>query len=689
MRQGRAAIPAFCNAPGGKPNTRPRAEGPTHLAPLVQKRGIVPQERFELKHLRTNSTIFAAILALPLASHAQTTSSAPPVSSQSLQETQQNQAKKAKVILQRSTDEDGQTADGATTAAPPQPTTQTTVADAERTAPTTTAFDLDVRLRPAESHIAVRALVTVRNDGKSPLAHLPLQISSDLTWEIVRLNGHPIPFTVATLNSDADHTGQLHEAAIALPTPLAPGGSLQLDVTYSGTITQSFKRLQAIGTPDEIASHSDWDRISPSFTGLRGFGNVVWYPVSSVPVILGDGARLFDEIGAHKLHLTGAHFRIAVTVESPASEAPDIALINGHPAQLFAAASPGPNPDPTLPAIRTARVDDSTLGFEAPSIFLASRASHPIANATVWTRPESERNLPTWSNAAADVTPFLQSWLGQRPRSQLTLLDLPEDGDIPFETGSLLATPIRAAAPEILEGVMAHALTHAWVMSPRAWLSEGVAHFMGTLWIEKSQGRERALETLDSARAALALAEPASPGEGDGQPLVACISPVYYRTKAAYVFWMLRDIAGDPTLSAALRAYDPSKDSANEYFQTLLEQAGQRKNLSWFFSDWVYKDMGLPDLAIEGVYPSAASVPGSFLVAVNVANNGYAAVEAPVQVITGLATVTQRLLIPGRGKAVQRILIQGDPTEVRLNDGTIPETQATIHVKTIDAAPAK
>ncbi len=236
---------------------------------------------------------------------------------------------------------------------------------------------------------------------------------------------------------------------------------------------------------------------------------------------------------------------------------------------------------------------------------------------------------------------------------------------------------------------MAHALTHAWVMSPRAWLSEGVAHFMGTLWIEKSQGRERALETLDSARAALALAEPASPGEGDGQPLVACISPVYYRTKAAYVFWMLRDIAGDPTLSAALRAYDPSKDSANEYFQTLLEQAGQRKNLSWFFSDWVYKDMGLPDLAIEGVYPSAASVPGSFLVAVNVANNGYAAVEAPVQVITGLATVTQRLLIPGRGKAVQRILIQGDPTEVRLNDGTIPETQATIHVKTIDAAPAK
>ena len=38
------------------------------------------------------------------------------------------------------------------------------------------------------------------------------------------------------------------------------------------------------------------------------------------------------------------------------------------------------------------------------------------------------------------VTPFLQGWLGQRPRSQLTLLDLPDPEDAPFETGALLAT---------------------------------------------------------------------------------------------------------------------------------------------------------------------------------------------------------------------------------------------------------
>ena len=577
--------------------------------------------------------VFLSVAELPWAS-AQTSSNAPPVSSQSIQETQQNHDKKSKVVLQRSIDENGETIDGppaaqqtaptsaasATSAHPQapeqqpasqQPQSQPTAEDAERSALTSTDFDLDVRLRPAESHIAVRALVTVRNDSKAPLLHLPLQLSSDLNWELIRINGSQMPFTTAVLNSDADHTGQLHEATLTLLKPLAPGASLQVDVTYSGTITQSAKRLLAIGTPDEVAVSSDWDRISTDFTGLRGFGNVVWYPVSSVPVILGDGARLFDEIGTHKLRLAGAHFRFALTVEAPSGLAPSVALVNGHPIELSASSST----DTTLPAIETAHIDDSTLGFEAPSLFLANRTNHAATNMALWTRPESNGNVAAWSSAATNVTPFLQGWLGVKPRSQLVVLDLPEDGDTPFETGSMLATPVRAAAVDVLEGVLAHALTHAWVMSPRAWLSEGVAHFMGTLWIEKQQGRERALATLDNARSALTLAEPESPGESDGQPLIACISPVYYRTKATYVLWMLRDIVGDPTLSAALRAYDPAKDITPDYFEKLIEQAGQRRNLGWFFADWVYKDKGLPDLSIESIFPSPSSAQGSYLVA--------------------------------------------------------------------------
>jgi hypothetical protein len=229
------------------------------------------------------------------------------------------------------------------------------------------------------------------------------------------------------------------------------------------------------------------------------------------------------------------------------------------------------------------------------------------------------------------------------------------------------------------------------MQSPRAWLSEGVAHFMGTLWVEKQRGREQALGALEAGRTALALAEPESPSRGSGQPLAAAISPVFFRTKAAWVFWMLRDIVGDQALSAALRAYDPAQDTGavaghegdRSSFQKLLEQASARNDLSWFFADWVNADRGLPDLVVDGVFPSQERA-GNWLVSVNLSNQGYAAAEVPVTVHAGSGAVTERLLVPARGKASQRLLIQGRPYEVLVNDGTVPETQATVHLTKIE-----
>jgi len=610
---------------------------------------------------------------------------------------EQPQPPKGQVIFSRSIDENGQTSTHAAQSVN-QPAVQMaaepSAADADRQAVTFTSFDMDVRLRSAVQQIAVRALVTVRNDGQAPLARIPLQISSSLNWEQIRMNAKDVAFQVATLNSDADHTGQLHEAAVPLTVPLAPGQSLQLDVTYSGAIAPSAQRLLVIGTPQDVALHSDWDRIGVPFTGLRGFGNVVWYPVSSVPVILGVGARLFDEIGEHKLRIAGAHFRLRLTVEFPHGQAPTVALINGHSVPLTITESGTLDPSQEVSGVATALMDGATLGFEAPSLVVAIRKPHPGTNLTAWSLPDNDVAVQSWTQAAATVTPFLQSWLGQRPRSQLTLIDLPDPEDAPFETGALLATSLHEAPAEQLEGILAHALTHAWMQSPRAWLSEGVAHFMGTLWVEKQRGREQALGTLESGRTALALSEPESPGHSAGQPLAEAISPVYYRTKATYVLWMLRDVAGDQTLSAALRAYDPAqdlgKDTGRCSFEILLEQAGVRRDLSWFFADWVDADKGLPDITIDDAFPSP-NTAGNWLVAVNLTNAGYAQAEVPVTVRSESATVTQRVRVPAHGKAIQRLLIQGKPTEVQVNDGTIPETQASVHITRLGesaAAPA-
>jgi|WetSurMetagenome_2_1015567.scaffolds.fasta_scaffold61789_1 hypothetical protein len=671
-------------------------------------------------------TALAAVCLATLPCAAQTTAPAQ-------QQATPTPPSKGRVIFSRSMDENGQTtttqADSVvqkTSMAPSQVAAEgalaSTLLDAERQAVTFTAFDLDVRLDPAAQQIAVRALITVRNDGKTPLDRIPLQISSSLHWERIRVNGKgeqagDIAFQVATLNSDADHTGRLHEAVVPLDKtsggPLAPGQSLELDVTYSGQIAASAQRLRAIGAPEDVALRSDWDQISVPFTGLRGFGNVVWYPTASVPALLGDGARLFDEMGRHKLRLRGARFRLRLTVEFPHGQAPTVALINGHSVPLVTIESGRLDQSQEVDGVATASLDNAPLGFEAPSLFVAIRTPHPGPNLTAWTLPDNNVSIGAWTAATMAVTPFLEGWLGKQPRSQLTLLDLPDPEDTPFETGALLATPLNdpgsstdsklKTTPEQLNGILVHALTHAWILSPTiaqppAWLNEGLAGFMGTLWVERQYGRDRALGTLEAERAALALIEPESPGQSYGQPLAQSISPVYYRAKAAYVLWMLRDLAGDHALSAALKACNPAENApapdagkgsgkTRSAFEKMLEESGNTPDLSWFFADWIDADKGLPDLSIGGVFPTTASA-GNWLVAVNLVNAGYAQADIPVTVRSGYGSgatfVTRRVHVPARDKVTERILIQGKPVEVQANDGTVPEIQASLHVTHLD-----
>jgi hypothetical protein len=594
-----------------------------------------------------------------------------------------------KVIFSRSIDENGETK----TAAPAQPQLAKApiATDAEREAVTFTAYDLDVHLRSSEHQIAVRAQLTLRNDGKTPLAHIPLEISSTLNWERIRIAGKDAAFEVSTLNSDTDHTGQLHEAAVTLASPLAPGATLSLDATYSGVIDVSAQRLLALGAPEDTALHSDWDRIDTAFTGLRGFGNVAWYPASAPPVILGDGARLFDEIGEQKARMAQARFHLRLTAEFPHGQAPTIALVNGHPIPLTVTDKETSGIE--VSGVATGESKSAPIGFEAPSLFVAIRTAHPGTNLTAFTRAENDAFASSWTQVEKDVTPLIQQWLGEKPLTQLTLLDLPDSSDAPYETGPLLLTAIQDADPEQLKSTLVHALAHAWFQSPHAWLNEGVPYFMSTLWTEHQWGRDKALESLESSRSALALAEPESPGQSAGQPIGNASSPIYYRTKAAYIFWMLRDMLGDDVLSAALRGYDPAKDTGMppSQLETLLEkstsQTAANADLHWFFADWVDTDHGLPDLSIEDVF-SSPEQSGNWLVAVHLANAGYATAEVPITIRTDATSITQRVQIPARGKVAPRILIQGHPTEVRVNDGTVPETNASVHVFKVGPAPA-
>jgi hypothetical protein len=586
-------------------------------------------------------------------------------------------AKNSNTTVLFSRSDDQTPAPSATTTAPEQNVTEK-VTDTERDAITFTSYDLDIHLALRDHTLSARAQVRIRNDGAQSLNVVPLQLSSSLNFEGVSLNGKRLPFGQQTLNSDTDHTGQLHEAVIALPAPLAPKASVNLDVTYSGEIDVNAKRLEQLGTPEDVAAHSDWDRISEDFTGLRGFGNVVWYPVSSVHALLGDGNKVFAEISAQKLRQSDAVVSMRLTVEYYLAP-PSVIFLDGH---ALPVPKPSVTPTQQYPGVITCTLPATKLDFAAPSLFLANGTLSEDNGVRIDTRNEDQANAQGLMTAATMAQPLVTQWLGPKPKSPLTVIDLPEQQDLTWEQGALLVTGISDQAPESSAEMMSRALAHAYFQSPREWLNEGVPSFLETLWIEHTSDRTTALEKLESQRSALAFAEPASPGDAPGQDLLHASNPVYYRTKATYVLWMLRDIAGEKELAAALQAYDPAADTAPDYFQKLVERASG-KDLQWFFDSWVYNDRGLPDLSIAAFHASPSSHQGLYLAAIDISNDGFAETEVPVTVRSHEATLTERVRLPGKTKTVHRMLVQGQPEEVILNDGAVPEVAADIHQRDI------
>jgi hypothetical protein len=556
------------------------------------------------------------------------------------------------------------------------------VTDQQREAITYTAYDLEIHLTPQQHTISVRARVTVHNDSDRPLSVVPVQLSSALNFEDIAHDGRRLKFGQQTINSDVDHTGQLHEAVIELPQPLAPHGDLSLDIVYSGTIEPSARRLEQLGTPADIAAQTDWDEISADFVGLRGFGNVVWYPVSSAPVLLGDGAKVFTEIAAQKSRQAAATMRMRVSAEF-FDIAPTVAVLDGH---VLPIGKPDAMPSDGFPGVVVCELAAAPLGMELPTLFLTTHPGHQDSGLSIYARSEDAAAIQGYLTASTIVLPTLQQWLGAKPKANLTIIDLPEADDAAFEQGTALFTSLAADAPEKLAPQMAHALAHVYFQSRREWLNEGVATFVGTLWTERMHDRTLALESLDANRSALAFAEPATPGAGPGQDLLHASDAIYFRTKATYVLWMLRDMLGDQRLAAALQAYDPAKDTLPEYFESLVERPSgvdPAKDLKWFFDSWVYRDRGLPDLSIAGVHPSPAAESGEYLVGIDILNDGFAEAEVPVTVRSQKSTLTERVRLPGKTRTTHRMLVQGMPEDVTVNDGAVPEVQATIHQRTL------
>ena len=569
--------------------------------------------------------------------------------------------------------------------------------DAERSALLFTAYDLDVRLTPTTSAISARARIALRNDGTTPLTRIALQISSTLTWQSASLNGAKLPLAQHLLDTDADHTGRSSEAIITLPAPLAPNASLTLDTFYTGTIAQDATRLTRIGATPAQGLNSDWDAITPTQTALRGFGNVLWYPVAAPQLFLGDGAKLFQAIAQTRLREQAATLRLHLAVEYKA-DPPTEAYLCGRRQKLIALPDDPNMPVATGSGIATADFASAPIGFRLPSLFVLDSPEQliaPLPNAAPMLAVETtdDAALPRLAASTQSIAPLLQQWFGARPLSTLAIID--HDGQ-PFEDGPFLAAPIASLAASSSSEALAHSLTHAWVQTGQPWFDEGLAQFAALLWTEQQQGRSAAITQLNDLMSPVALAEPALTATNTdislGQPIISASDEFFYRRKAAAVWWMLRSLAGDAPLQQALAAWvalpvsHGTPQSQAIAFEKLLEKISG-KDLGWFFHDWVLHDLGLPDLSIVEVaprqLPAGKGHDSGWLVAVTVHNDGAPAVEVPLVIRSGSFSITKVIHIAGFSSATDRVLTEAPPTEVLVNDGGTPEVRTSLHTRDV------
>jgi len=542
-------------------------------------------------------------------------------------------------------------------------------------------YDLNVQVEPEQHRLAVRGKVTLRNDSNQPQKTAVLQISSSLDWRSVKAGEKPLQFVSQIYTSDIDHTGALSEAIVSLPQVVVPKDTLELEIAYEGVVPLDTTRLTRIGTPEAAAGTTDWDQISSKFTSVRGAGYVAWYPIATEAADLSDGNSMFDTLGRWKRREADSQMQLHLSALNEGAGAPPEIILNTAGCRRI---SP-----PERQGQLVAECEFQPLGQTIPAFVIASYSLLNRGIVSIHCLTEHKSAAESYAEATDKVLPLITNWFGA-PRAKAEVVELPDSAAVPFESGNLLLTPLGDDLKRAQISLL-HALTHSAFTSPRPWIHEGLAHFMQALYLEQTGGRQAALDYMGLHRSAFLDADrpdfaPRSEDAID-HSLLNTASEELYRGKAMYVWWMLRDMVGEPALKKALAGYHPVQDREPSYLPRLIAAQTQR-DLEWFFDDWVYRDRGLPDFRVASAFPRKMLTEG-YMVTVTVENLGGAGAEVPVTVRFDGGEVTKRLEVRGKNKGVIRMEVPTAPREVVVNDSSVPESETANNTFKIQADDSK
>jgi hypothetical protein len=544
----------------------------------------------------------------------------------------------------------------------------------DREAFTFTNYDMTVRVEPGQQRLGARGKITLRNDSAAPQKNIALQVSSTLDWRSIQAGGSTLEFVTHEYTSDIDHTGALSEAIVTLPHEVPPKGTIELDVGYEGVIPLDVTRLTRIGVPEEKAKHTDWDQIGKSFTGIRGIGYVVWYPVATESANLSEGNSVFETLGRWKAREADAAAKVKLIDSGEGSAEPPKVLCNGKK---------GPQSYEQMGRAYSVQVDCwfDPLGTTVPLFVIGGFDVLERPSLNIYFLPGHQTGADNYALASTLITPLVTEWFGV-PRQKAETVELPDPEAAPYESGAMLLTALSNTNSTAYELTAVHQFTHAAFFSPRPWIYEGLAHFAQALEQEQQNGRHAALGFMGQHRTAIVNAEKtfgAAHAQNEAsESLINTSTEEFYRSKAMYVWWMLRDMIGDAALKKVIAAYHPDQDREAAYLQHLIE-AQTHRDLEWFFDDWVYRDRGLPNFRVAGVYPRP-KVDGGSIVTVTIENLGDAGAELPVTLRMEDGEVLKRVEVHAKSKATLRMDATSTPLEVVVNDGSVPESDTNNNV---------
>ena len=510
------------------------------------------------------------------------------------------------------------------------------------TPPDVASYTLRVTLDPAAKTVRGEGLIAYRNPSPDTLRELWIRLylkafstpdslwlresggahrgfdsadsRGDITLSRLALRGGPDLLASSTLTDTL--------LRVPLPTPLAPGALVELEVAWESLLPRVFARTGYGGRDDSFFMVGQWYPKMAVYHAGR-WDTEPWHANS----------EFFHDFGRYELEITAPAEYIVAGVGVPSAGPRTVGA-----ARIWPFLAEG--------------VTD--FAFAASPDFVTHTAQSGPTEIVLYDLPREGGAAARYLDVAVGALAAYSAWFGAYPHPRLTLIDVPASagGAGGMEYPTLITGGTLGAEPDagFLELVVAHEIAHQWWPMQTAtnegrepWLDEGLTEYSGIRY-QLESGRELGFGAISAPVYDLA-SYAAGPGvrsdlpawEYDSEYAIAVYS------KPAVGLLTLERVVGTERFRAAMAAYLAKwrfrHPTAADFRAAMEAELGE---LGWFFDDYI----GGTGMIGYRAMPIVNGPDGS---SVRVERSG--AIPVPAEVLVRFASGRTQLLAHDGGAA--------------------------------------